>query len=89
MDYYHCSLQELHEELQRRHYAPFGSRDQLSEGLRADDEVRGSEATTVKTEYPTAFAPREINLMRTVEFGQTVPTVQMVNQSARSHREWL
>ncbi|KAF9699338.1 hypothetical protein EKO04_002337 [Ascochyta lentis] len=80
MDYYHCSLTELYLELQRRNYMTFGSRDQLSEGLRADDDVRGSEATTVKTEVLTAFAPREISLMRTAEFGQTVPVFQLVNQ---------
>jgi hypothetical protein len=87
MDYYNCSIEELHQELQRRNYTPFGSRDQLSEGLRADDDMRGSEATTVTTEHPAAFVPREVNLMRTAEFGQTVPAGQLVNQSARKSDE--
>lgn len=81
MDYYRCSIEALHRELERRHFATYGSHDLLSEQLRADDEAKGSEATTVTTANPTAFAPREVNLMRTVEFDQTGPATQLVNQS--------
>lgn len=84
MDYYHCSIEELHQELQRRNYMPVGNRDQLSESLRADDDLRGSEATTVKTDQPISFAPRDVNLMRTAEFGQSVPATQLIDQSTGS-----
>lgn len=85
MDYYQCLIEELRRELQRRGYGPYGSHDQLSESLQADDEVRGSEATTVTTGYFTAFVPRDINMVRTVEFGQAFPATQLVNQSARNY----
>lgn len=83
MDYYRCSIEPLRRELERRHFPTYGGHDLLSEQLRADDDARGSEATTVTTESPSAYAPREINIMRTVEFGKTVPTTRLVNQSMR------
>lgn len=85
MDYYQCSIEALRQELQRRDYATYGSHDQLSEGLRADDEARGSEATTVRTQHFTVFVPREVNLRRTAEFGQTVPANQLINQSVHNY----
>lgn len=85
MDYYHCSIQELHQELQRRNYTSIGTRDQLSELLQADDNVRGSEATTITTDSPTVHTPCEVNLMRVAEFGQAVLATQLVNQSAGSY----
>jgi hypothetical protein len=85
MDYYRCSIEALRRELERRHFATYGSHDLLSERLRADDDAKGSEATTVTTGDPSAYAPREINIMRTAEFGQTVPATQLVNQSARNY----
>lgn len=81
MDYYRCSIEALRLELERRQFATYGSHDLLSEQLRADDDAKGSEATTVTTESPSVYAPREINLMRTVEFGKTVPATQLMNQS--------
>ncbi|KAF1932207.1 uncharacterized protein M421DRAFT_1864 [Didymella exigua CBS 183.55] len=80
MDYYRCSDEALRRELDRRHFATYGNHDLLSEQLRADDDAKGSEATTVTTRYPSTCASREINLMRTAEFGQTVPATQLVNQ---------
>lgn len=81
MDYYRCSTEALRRELERRHFATYGSHDMLSEQLRADDDRKGSEATTVRTEGSSVFAPREINFTRTVEFGRTVPATQLANQS--------
>jgi hypothetical protein len=89
MDYYYCSIEELHQELQRRNYTPVGNRDQLSESLRADDDARGSEATTVTTHHPTLSAPREAKSTQTVEFDHTASAMQLVNQSTINCRKDL
>lgn len=81
MDYYQCPIEALRRELERRHLSTYGGHDLLSEQLRADDDAKGSEATTVMTESPSVYAPRKINLMRTAEFGKTVPATQLMNQS--------
>jgi hypothetical protein len=51
MNYYRCSTNEIHIEIQRRGYNVSGSRDQLSEILANDDNNRGTEATTVATRW--------------------------------------
>ena len=88
MDYYQCPIEDLRLELQRRDFLTYGNHDQFSESLRSNDEERGCEVTMVTTKYPTAFVPRQINLKRTVEFGQTAPTTHLVNQSARSFAKY-
>ncbi|KAJ8111311.1 hypothetical protein OPT61_g6066 [Boeremia exigua] len=80
MDYYQCPTEALRHELQRRAYTSNGSHDQLSERLQADDDERGSEATTVATEHVTAPLSREDNLNRTGQFGPTFPASELVNQ---------
>lgn len=85
MDYYQCSIEALRRELERRHFTTHGSHDLLSEQLRADDDAKGSEATTVATEHPSAYVPRAINLMRTVEFGETIAATQLMDQSMCTH----
>jgi hypothetical protein len=70
MEYYRCPNAELVKEIRRRGFRPYGNQDQLSEGLGKDDYTRGSEATTVAT-VPRPFAPSEVNLTRTAEFGRT------------------
>jgi hypothetical protein len=81
MHYYRCSTEQLQLEAQRRGYATSGTRDQLGEALKKDDNDRGTDASTVKTESLGNFAPRELNLSRTAEFGQTTPAMMLVNES--------
>ncbi|KAF2026027.1 hypothetical protein EK21DRAFT_103527 [Setomelanomma holmii] len=80
MDYYQCSTGDLYLEIRRRRSIPFGTRDQLSEALHEDDEYRGADATTIKTEPLGLFVPRQLNLSHTSEFGQTVPANLLVNE---------
>ncbi|KAJ4319469.1 hypothetical protein N0V94_003893 [Neodidymelliopsis sp. IMI 364377] len=68
---------------------PVGNRDQLSESLRADDDARGSEATTVTTHHPILSAPRKVNSTQTVEFDQTARAMQLVNQSTLNSRKGI
>ena len=79
MDYYRCSSEELRQEVIRRGYTPFGSPDQHSEGLNSDDDTRGTEATTIQTSL-RPFVDRDLNLMRTAEFGSTVQPSLLVGQ---------
>lgn len=81
MSYYHCSTEQLRIEAQRRGFVVLGTRDQLSEALKRDDEERGSDATTVTTEKLGMFLPRDVNLSRTAEFGQTTPANFLVGES--------
>lgn len=78
MNYYGCSMEALRKEVQRRAIGRYGSRDEFSEKLAADDDARGSEATTVATEACTA-----------VELcGNRVVPEQLVGQSARRLVFW-
>jgi hypothetical protein len=86
MHYYRCSTEQLQLEAQRRGYATSGTRDQLGEALKKDDNDRGTDASTVKTETLGNFAPRELNLSRTAEFGQTTPAMMLVNESMCASR---
>jgi hypothetical protein len=81
MHYYRCSTEQLQLEAQRRGYATSGTRDQLGEALKKDDNDRGTDASTVKTQSLGNFAPRELNLSRTAEFGETTPAMMLVNES--------
>jgi hypothetical protein len=80
MNYYRCSTNDIHIEIQRRGYNVSGSRDQLSEILANDDNNRETEATTVATTVGISL-PRELNLIRIGELGQTAPAVRLVNES--------
>ena len=82
MDYYSCQIEELRKEIQRRGYTPYGTGDQLSESLTKDDDTRGADATTVKTEDPDQVIPRELNSLRMTKFGQSAPAALLVNESA-------
>lgn len=46
-----------------------------------DDEIRGTEATTVRTEIFGNFVPQELHQSRTAEFGESVPASALVNES--------
>lgn len=81
MDYYACQIGELRQETRRRGYTPLGTGDELSEGLKRDDEQRGADATTVKTEEPGQFIPQGLNQSRTAEFGQSAPAGLLANES--------
>lgn len=83
MDYYQCTIEDLRQELQRRKFSTYGSHDQLSEGLRIDNEERGCEATTVTTDRSAAFVLPEVN-QKWTEFGVSFPASQLVNQSAHT-----
>jgi hypothetical protein len=85
MIYYRCSLDELHLEAQHRGYTTLGSPDQISEALEKDDNNRGTEATTVATRAMGLYVPRQHNLMRTSEFGQSVPARLLVDESKLCH----
>ncbi|KAF1937842.1 hypothetical protein EJ02DRAFT_426277 [Clathrospora elynae] len=80
MDYYKCSIEDLHRETRRRGRSLLGTIDQLSESLKRDDDARGSDATTVASLELGPFVPREIHLSRTAEFGETVPAGRLVNE---------
>jgi hypothetical protein len=80
MSYYRCSTEQLHLEAQRRGYVACGTRDQLGEALKRDDDERGTDATTVTTEKLGMFVPRDLNLSRTAEFGQTTPANFLVGE---------
>jgi hypothetical protein len=84
MAYYGCSTEELYHELQRHGYAVNESRDHLSEALDWDDRSRGTEATTVATIGICLSVPRDLDLLRTSEFGPTAPVGLLVNES----RSW-
>jgi hypothetical protein len=85
MAYYGCSTEELYHELRRRGYAVNGSHDHLSEALDMDDRSRGTEATTVATIGICLSVPREVDLLRTSEFGPTAPVGLLVNESRSWH----
>ncbi|KAH7069357.1 hypothetical protein FB567DRAFT_416318, partial [Paraphoma chrysanthemicola] len=80
MDYYQCAIDDLHTEIRRRGRKPTGSPDRLSELLFEDDERRGADATTVKTEGLGIYVPRDVNLSRTAEFGRTNPANLLLNE---------
>ncbi|KAH3909138.1 hypothetical protein HBH56_168660 [Parastagonospora nodorum] len=80
MIYYQCSTEALNLEIRRRGYIFIGCRDQLSEALQTDDNVRGSDATTVTTEVSGPFVPRELNSSRTAEFGKTAMVNSLVGE---------
>jgi hypothetical protein len=81
MAYYGCSTEELYHELQRRGYAIKGSHDHLSEALDRDDRSRGTEATTIATAEMCLNVSRELDLLRTSEFGPTASVGLLVNES--------
>ena len=81
MDYYSCRIEELHKEIRRRGYTPFGTNDQLSESLTKDDDARGTDATTVSTETTGNLVPRGPNIARTAEFRDSVPASFLANES--------
>lgn len=81
MEYYQCAIEDLYFETQRRGYTRAATRDQLSETLKKDDDSRGAEATTVESRELGFFVPRQLNLSRTAEFGETVPAGKLVNES--------
>jgi len=81
MSYYRCSTEQLQLEAQRRGFAASSTRDQLGEALSRDDDDRDSDATTVTTEKLGMFVPRDLNLSRTAEFGQTTPAKALVGES--------
>jgi hypothetical protein len=81
MNYYQCSIEDLHLEARRRGYNLGGTRDQLCEAMQKDDHARGAEATTVITQDLGPYMPRELNISRTAEFGQTAPAMLLVNES--------
>ncbi|KAF1832359.1 hypothetical protein BDW02DRAFT_581282 [Decorospora gaudefroyi] len=80
MDYYRCSTEDLCREARRRGFENLGTRDQVGESLKQDDDARESEATTVATAKHSCFVPQALNLSRTAEFGATVPTDQLLNE---------
>ena len=82
MEYYHCPIDDLDRELRRRGYDYAGSNNPLSEALQRDDEERGADATTVSTYSPSIFAPRQLKLTRSAQFGTTAPANLLVNESA-------
>lgn len=82
MDYYECSKEAMRQELQRRGLTPQGNCDQLSEDLQADDDARGSEATTIITEAHMAVELHDTDLKQPTGSGKTVPAEDLVNQSA-------
>lgn len=82
MAYYSCPIEGLYNEIRRRGFVPSGTPDQLSEGLKKDEETRGAEATTIRTENLGLFVPRELNVARTAEFGHTAPAGSLVNESS-------
>jgi hypothetical protein len=86
MNYYHCSIENLHLEFHRRSYDPVGARDQLSEALQKDDHVRGTDATTATTQDMGPYISRGLNTSRTAEFGQTALAMLLVNESMQSRR---
>jgi hypothetical protein len=83
MDYYGCSIEALRKELRRRSIALSGGRDEFSEKLQADDDARGSEATTVATAARTAVELRGANPWKS-KSDNTFQVEQLVGQSARS-----
>ncbi|CAO2657066.1 Nn.00g058690.m01.CDS01 [Neocucurbitaria sp. VM-36] len=80
MNYYSCQIEEIHKEIRRRGYIPFGTNDQLSESLTRDDDARETDATTVYTKNIGDFVPRELNLLRTAEFGESVLPSLLANE---------
>jgi hypothetical protein len=86
MNYCQCSIEELQFELRRRGYNFIGTRDQLGEALKKDDDARGSEATTVTTKVWGPFVPRDLNSSRTAEFGKTAVTSVLVDESMQGPR---
>lgn len=83
MDYYQCSFEALHGEVQRRTLSTHGSHDLLSERLQSDDDERGSDATTVITENVSDITPREVSIIKTGGFGQRFPAAWLKNRGAR------
>lgn len=79
MDYYQCPNEKLREEISRRGYTPIGSQDHLSEGLKKDDDSRGTDATTIETLF-TSSALAAPNRMREVEFGKTMHPELLVGE---------
>jgi hypothetical protein len=81
MEYYKCPMEDLYREIRRRGGCmPHRNGDELSEALEEDDKKRGSDATTVKTMGISQFIPRDINLARTAEFGESFVASQLVNE---------
>jgi hypothetical protein len=82
-DYYHCTSQELWQEVKRRGYSPLGGHDELSEGLTRDDHVRGTGATTVTTVAKECAKPRSKRQM--AEYGEAIDPSQLVGESKNSY----
>jgi hypothetical protein len=81
MEYYKCPIEDLYREIRRRGgYIPHGNGDELSEALEEDDKRRDSDATTVKTIGISQFVPRDVNLARTAEFGESFVASRLVNE---------
>lgn len=83
MDYYRCPNAELIQEVTRRGYTPRGNQDELSEGLQQDDDMRGSEATTINT-LAKQFVPPKVNLLWTAQFGTTIHASLLVGERRSS-----
>ncbi|KAF2847840.1 hypothetical protein T440DRAFT_500821 [Plenodomus tracheiphilus IPT5] len=80
MDYYHCSSEDLHQEIRRRGHSPTGTIDALSEGLQADDESRGTHATTVTTENVGYLVTQFLDLPSTPGYEQLARAGSLINQ---------
>jgi hypothetical protein len=81
MDYYGCPMEALRKEIQRRAIGRYGSRDEFSERLHADDDARGSEATTVATTARTAVELHGAKPVRRCKSDETTLAEQLVGQS--------
>lgn len=84
MDYYRCPYEALTEELQRRGYDVTGSKDQLSEMLKRDDEARGSAATTVRTDAIGHFLPNYRHPKH--DLWKSVPAGALLGKSAEANK---
>jgi hypothetical protein len=76
MDYYQCTKIDLHHELTRRGFQPYGDQDVAAERLKQDDDQHGSIATMVDTINGTSSHTWRLS----PEFGKTVIASMLINE---------
>lgn len=82
MEYYHCSYEQLLQEVRRRGYTPTGTADQLSEALEEDDATRGTAATTLTTQPMGYLVPQLLDVPPHAELEQFARAGSLINQRA-------
>ncbi|RAR06795.1 ethyl tert-butyl ether degradation ethd [Stemphylium lycopersici] len=57
-----------------------GTKDQLAEALKRDDDARGLQATTIDTWNHGDIVPLAVKTSHTAEFGRTAPASHLINE---------